>query len=63
MIEVRPPAELLTPCRMPVPEDVEMNGDLLDMLINQSELLRICAGKVDAIIKFYGGNYGNSRND
>lgn len=60
VIEIRPPAALLEPCKMPEPEDVEMNGDILDILINQYELMRICAGKIDAIINFYGGNHGSS---
>lgn len=53
MIEIRPPDELLTPCRQPEPGDIEMNEDLLDLLIVTAEAFNRCAAKVDAILKFY----------
>ena len=55
MIEIRPPEELLTPCRQPDPGDIEMNGELLDLLIVTADDFNQCAAKVDAIRKFYKG--------
>jgi hypothetical protein len=55
VIEVRPPEGLLEPCRRPVPGDIDMNGDLLDLLITTADALNRCAAKVEAIRNFYGG--------
>lgn len=55
MIELRPPEELLQPCRRPEPSDIEMNEDLIDLLIVTAEALSNCAAKVEAIRKYYGG--------
>lgn len=55
MIELRPPDELLTPCRQPELGYIEMNEDLLDLLIVTAEAFNRCAAKVDAIRKFYRG--------
>ena len=55
VIEIRPPEGLLMPCRMPEPTDIEMNGDLLDLLMATVDALQRCAAKVEAIRKFYRG--------
>ena len=55
MIEIRPPDELIEPCRYPDPSDIEMNEDLLDLLITTADAFNKCAAKVEAIRKFYKG--------
>ena len=55
MIELRPPDELIEPCRIPEPPDIEMNGELLDLLVTTADALNRCAAKVEAMRKFYRG--------
>ena len=55
MIELKPPDELLTPCRQPQPGSIETNGGLLDLLIVTMDAFNRCAAKVEAIRKFYRG--------
>ena len=59
VIEIRPPEELLTPCRGPEQIELETNEDLMNLLIDTGECFNICAAKIDALRKFYGGSYGN----
>ena len=59
VIEIRPPEELLTPCKGPEQIELETNEDLINLLIDSGECFNICAAKIDALIKFYGGNHGS----
>ena len=55
VIELKPPDELLTPCRQPQAGSIETNGGLLDLLIVTMDAFNRCAAKVEAIRKFYRG--------
>lgn len=56
VIDLRPSATLLQPCRDVPPREITTNGELTRFLFDMMQARDDCAAQIDAIRAFYGEN-------